>query len=92
MYKLKKLELEADKESSVENGYITESSVLSVLDTSTKEIRETNSLDDVTEHVQVYLTGNGMYHRTSAVSEIVSRIENVVVFKTQTSTYELSKI
>lgn len=50
------------------------------------------SLDTLTEDVKgVYVDGNSTWIKTSPISEIISREDNKVVFKTTTSTYMIEE-
>lgn len=51
------------------------------------------SLDNLTEDVKgVYVDGTSTWIKTSPISEIISREDNKVVFKTTTSTYRIEEI
>ncbi len=89
MYTLRKLELEEGKDSVLPTGYATRAAFLSLFDYETHESIHGIELSEVKEGWQVILEDFRDYHRTSKIREIVERGKNRVVFKTQTSLYEL---
>lgn len=89
MYTLTKLQLEDGKESLLPTGYRTTASMLSLFDYETDELIRDVDFQEVTEGWQVLLTSPGSHHRTSKIREIVSREKDSIVFKTQTSIYDL---
>lgn len=90
MYTLKKLLLEEGKDSLLPTGYSSELPNLDLFKYDTEEKKSIASLDEVSEGWQVILYSHNEYHRTSKISEIISREPNKVTFKTQTSIYELT--
>ena len=91
MYTLMKLELEEGKQSALPTGYGTQGDALSLFDWETNEKKSIESLEDVQEGWQVILERGIAYHRTSKIREIVKRCENKILFRTQTSLYELKE-
>lgn len=94
MFKLTKISIEEGKSSMVGEGYSSILPDLSILALGETAKRNAD-LEDVRPGYQVYLSDssrfNGRFHRTSPIEEIVSRGFNKVVFKTQTSLYELEE-
>lgn len=90
-YTLKKLELEEGKDSILPTGYATRGEFLSLFDYETDEVIHGVELMDVKEGWQIILESFRDYHRTSKIREIVAQDETSVVFRTQTSLYELIK-
>lgn len=90
-YTLKKLELEEGKDSMLPTGYSTRGEFLSLFDYETDEVEHGVELSEVREGWQIILESFRDYHRTSKIREIVTQDENSVVFRTQTSLYELIK-
>ena len=91
MYTLKKLELEEGKDSLLPTGYYTKGETLSLFDYETLEVIKDIDLEEVKTGWQVILTSFRDYHRTSKIREMVSKDVNRLVFKTQTSIYELTR-
>lgn len=91
MYTLKKLELEDGKNSMLPTGYSSTLPMIHLADYETEEIKPINSIQEVEEGWQVILSSLTDYHRTSKIREVVSKEEGRVVFKTQTSLYELTE-
>ena len=89
MYTLKKIELEDGKDSALPAGYSSTLPFLSLFDYVTERSKPISSIDEVEEGWQVVLTSLRDYHRTSKIRKIVSREDNKITFKTQTSIYEL---
>ena len=90
MYTLRKLQLEEGKDSLLPTGYTTKGEKLNLFDWETHKRKDIDNLNSVVVGWQVVLTSSLRdYHRTSKIREIVKREPNRVVFKTQTSVYEL---
>lgn len=91
MFVLTKLSLQGD--SVLPAGYSSRLPNVSLINYVTNKSKDFNSLDDIEEGYQVVMTGHGMYdyHRTSEISEVLERAENIVIFRTQTSVYELKE-
>lgn len=90
MYTLKKLKVEKGAETLIPEGYEKTLPFLMLIDyTDENYKKQLNDLRDIEIGRQVYLFSMREYHRTSKISEIVLKEKHKVVFKTQTSTYEL---
>ena len=92
MFILEKLKINDGEFSAVEAGEKRRGPLLHAfkwdVPNSTKKIA---SLDQIEEGWQILLISNTEWLNTSKISEIVSRSDKEVVFKTQTSTYKLTK-
>lgn len=89
-FTLTKLSVEPDKDSLVTVGYSTTTKTAKILDLEySEDLIDIASLDDVKVGLHVFLLDRFRYHNTSAIKEIISRDANKIVFKTQTSIYEL---
>ena len=90
MFTLRKLELEKGKESTLPTGYTSRGHLLHLFKLQEpKENIDGAALSDVKEGFQLLLIGLSEWHSTSKISEIISKEDSKVVFKTQTSIYEL---
>lgn len=92
MYTLEKLTINDGEFSAVEAGVKRRSPLLKVFKWDVPESTKTiTSLDQIEEGWQVFLFTQTEWLNTSKISEIVSRSDKEVVFKTQTSTYKLTE-
>ena len=87
---LRKILLEEGKVSALPEGYSTTLPDIELIDYETDRRRKISSIQEVEVGWQVLLTSGFQFHRTSKIREIVSKEEGKVVFKTQTSVYELT--
>ena len=92
MFTLEKLKINDGKFSAVDAGEKRRGPLLQAFQWDVPESLKTlSSLDAVEEGWQILLQTPAQYLNTSKISEIVSRSDKEVVFKTQTSTYKLTK-
>ena len=91
MFTLKKIELEDGKESALPVGHMSALPDAILYNYETDEKKSLNSVQDVEIGWQVVLFSDSRFHRTSKIREIVSKDSDKVVFKTQTSVYQLTK-
>jgi len=90
MYKLRKISIDKGAISALEAGYTSELPNLKLFDYETDEVIPIEDIKRIAVGWQIYLTdGITNFHRTSKIREVVSREKNKIVFKTQTSLYEL---
>lgn len=90
MFTLKKLEIEDGKISALPSGYESTHPEAKLYDYETDEEKSLESIQDVEIGYQVILFSAFRFHRTSRIREIVSKDKDKVVFKTQTSMYQLT--
>lgn len=91
---LTKLVLEEGKDSLIPQGYSTGAPEMLLIDYEDPDYRkdiETIQDIEVGKQLVLYSMFGKDCHRTSKISEILSSSPERVVFKTQTSTYELTK-
>lgn len=91
MFTLKKLELEEGKDSMVPTGHESTLPDGILYNRDTGERKPLNSIQDIEIGCRVTLTSSTRYHVTSEIREIISKDKDKVVFKTQTSVYELTQ-
>ena len=91
MFTLKKLEVEDGKVSALESGYTSTLPDGILYNRDTDKRKPLDSIQDVEIGCQVMLTSSTRYHVTSEIREIVSKDRDKVVFKTQTSVYQLTQ-
>lgn len=90
MPKLTKLEVEEGKQSVLEAGYSRYLPFIHLFKYDVPDAKkEVNSVDDVEEGWQIYLSSMTEWMRTSKIKEIVSKSKNIIIFRTQTSLYKL---
>lgn len=92
MFTLRKLKLDEGKHSALGVGHTTSAPHLMLIDWENpdyKKVLESIKEIEVGKQVIVHSTFGKDYHRTSKISEILSKRPGRVVFKTQTSVYEL---
>jgi hypothetical protein len=92
MFKLTKLHLDPDKQSMLPAGYSSTMPMASLFNAGHEERIPVESVKDVKVGYQLLLTAGFSWHNTSQIREIVSLEDKRVVFKTQTSTYELIEL
>jgi hypothetical protein len=92
MFKLKKISIDEGKDSLVPPEHVTYGVDLSLFKYDDKEaVKRKATLADVDVGWQVLIADFNRYHNTSKIREIVERSDSKVVFKTQTSLYQLEK-
>lgn len=88
---LRKIEIEEGKDSVLPENYATRAPYMKLIDYSDLSYsKELDSIQDIEVGKQLLLYSLREYHRTSKIKEIVSVEEDKVIFRTQTSLYELS--
>lgn len=92
MYKLTKLDIEEGKQSALPAGYGSTLPNLQLYDWETDTSKSIESFEDITEGWQIILFSIRDYHRTSKISKILKREPKKLLFKTQTSIYELEEL
>lgn len=91
MFTLKKLKIEEGKDSLVWEGYKSNLPHMKLIDYEDPEFsKDLDSIQDIEVGKQLLLYSLRDYHRTSKISEIISKEPGKVVFRTQTSVYELT--
>jgi hypothetical protein len=93
MFVLKKLEIEKDEISMVPSGHTTRAPLPKLFHWKRPEEgqKQISSVGEVKVGYQLMLSSLTAYHVTSEIKEIVSVEPKRVVFKTQTSLYELKE-
>lgn len=93
IFTLTKLSVEEGQHSSVHEGHSTSGSNL--IQFNWRDPDSKNTIDNVSQIVAgrqiLLMQGIGSFHRTSEISKILSRSDDEVVFKTQTSVYKLTQ-
>lgn len=92
MFKLTKLEIEPGKGSMLPAGYSSVMPNAQLFNAGQEERIPVESVKDVKVGYQLLLTAGFSWHNTSQIREIVSLEDKRVVFKTQTSIYELIEL
>jgi len=92
MFRLSKIEVEEGKSSALPAGYTSTYPHLSLFDHETGTHKPIDSIKEVDVGWQVVVSRGFGFHNTSKVREIVARGKNKIIFKTQTSVYELEEI
>lgn len=91
MFTLKKIELEDGKVSALAAGYESILPEAKLYDRETDRLSNLKSIQDVEIGYQLVLLSDTRFHTTSKIREIVSKDSDMVVFKTQTSVYQLTQ-
>lgn len=91
MYTLTKVDLEEGKDSLLPTGYSSSLPWLSLYDYETDEVKKIDSIQEIEQGWQVVLTSLRDYHRTSKIKEILKTEEDKIIFRTQTSVYEVTQ-
>lgn len=89
MYKLEKIKIDEGKVSGVPVGMSAESVNLVIIG---EDIEHNTKLTDIKLDVCILVSGLFTFVRTSPISKIISSDDKKVVFKTKSSTYELSLV
>lgn len=90
MPKLTKLEVEQGKTSFIEAGQVHTLPWISLFKHDDKDAKkEVNSVDDIEEGWQIFMSSAGQWMNTSKIREIVSKTDTTITFYTQTSLYRL---
>lgn len=88
MYILTKLQIEDGKDSMLPTGYATVGNSLSVFKYDIPDsVKGVKRLTEIKAGWQVYIA----HHNTSKIKEIVEQSDTRVLFRTQTSLYELTQ-
>ena len=91
MFTLTKISLEEGSTSAVPQGKTTTGYSFNLLGKTIEEDVYSAKVEDLKVGLQVYITSDTLYHRTSPIQEIITQEPSGATFKTGTSIYTLTQ-